>query len=218
MKRFLSVAGLAIALALPVFAVGCGSDTGDSEADIESGNAEYDGVIGAGAPKITVDKTRTPTQSASGRLVGWLPNSTADKAIARFAQLNKWNEIKDADGEPMFKSGKVTKNTITAGNGELAGELVSAVTLKVGGSSKAEASGRYVLHLENTDKATKFLVTVVSKGNLKIDVKFVPYKKGNVSGVIVDASLKVKLNVSESDADGLADGLKPIFAWIDVGA
>lgn len=217
MKRFLAVSGLVLGLSLPFYA-GCASDSGDSEANIESGNAEYDAVIAANKPKITVDKTRTSTQSASGRLVGWLPGSTPDKALARFAQLNKWGEIKKADGEAMFKSGKVTKNTISNGNGELSGELVAAVTLKVGGSAKSEASGRYTLHLENTDKATKLFITVVSKGNLKIDVKFVPYTKGGVEGVIIDASLKVKLNVSESDADGLADGLTPIFNWLDAGA
>lgn len=216
MKRLFSVAGLVLGLSLPFYA-GCASDAGDSEENVESGNAEYDGVIAAGKPKITVDKTRTPTQSASGRLVGWLPGSTNDKAITRFVQLGKWKEIKDADGEQMFKSGSAT-STIQNGTGTVKGELVSAVTLKIGGSSKTEANGRYILHLENTEKATKLFVTVVSKGNLKIDVKFVPYTKGGVTGVIVDASLKVKLNVSESDADGLADGLKPIFAWLDDGA
>ena len=216
MKRLLTISGLVLGLSLPFYA-GCASDTGDSEADIESGNAEYDAVIAANKPKISVDKTRTSTQSASGRIVGWLPGATPEKALARFAKLNQWNQIKNVEGDAMFKSGKVTKNTIVAGSGELTGELVAAVTLKVGGSCKADANGRYTLHLENTEKATKLFVNVVSKGNLKIDVKFVPYTKGGVEGVILDASLKVKLNVSESDADGLADGLTPIFNWVNAG-
>lgn len=216
MKRLLAVSGLVLGLSLPFYA-GCASDSGDSESNVESGNAEYDSVISANRPKISVDKTRTATQSASGRLVGWLPGSTPNKALARFVMLNKWSEIKDADGEAMFKSGSVN-SAITNGNGTISGQLVSAVTLKLGGSSKADANGRYTLHMENTEKATKLFVTVVSKGNLKIDVKFIPYKKGNAEGVIVDASLKVKLNVSESDADGLADGLLPIFNWLDAGA
>lgn len=218
MKSLRSVAALLTLLSLALVP-GCAAESGDAESNIESGNAEYDAVIGAGTPKITVDKTRTATQSAAGHLVGWIPGSTPARVLKRLGKLNQWNEIIGTDGEPLFESGTVTKNTIDAnGNGALEGELVAAATLKLGGTSR-NVGGRLIVHLENITPAKKLIfVTVVDKGNLKIDGKIVPYTKGGVSGVILDATLKIKLNVAQDEADGMADGLKPIFQWVKQGS
>lgn len=218
MRNLRTLCAIALGASL-AFIPACASESGDTESNIESGNAEYDAVIAANAPKITVDKTRTASQSASGHLVGWIPGSTPGRVLKRLGKLNQWNEIIGTDGEPLFESGTVTKNTIDAnGNGALEGELVAAATLKLGGTSK-NVGGRLMLHLENITPAKKLIfVTVVDKGNLKIDGKIIPYTKGGVSGVILDATLKIKLNLAQEEADGMADGLKPIFEWVKRGS
>src|SRR5687768_15286483 len=82
---------------------GCSAETGEeaeegSAAASAQENPLYDAVVRDGT-KVTTDRTRSATQSASTHLVGFLRGADADRVVEKLLTVQRWTEVRDVDGD-----------------------------------------------------------------------------------------------------------------------
>lgn len=206
---------LLLSLALPLG--GCAADAEGGDEPIDSAgsaaseNAAYEKVIRNGT---SVQNSAGPTasESASTKLVGWIPAKAPEKVLERLLTVGSWKEITDEDGERPFTQASILRQSGTG----VTRTVDAKLSLSAGVDIQAKATAKKVdenltVKMVNTSEYRHWLIgTVLKAEKLSIDLKLVPYK----SGTIVEATMKLKLEAAEDRAPGVAQTVVPIFDWL----
>jgi hypothetical protein len=212
-----------VALALPLvlalfgFVAGCvaplDEDDGDTTASASSRSVpEYDAVV-RGGTKVETDRTRSATQSARTRLVGYLPGATAPRAMSQLLDVARWTEIEDAEGEAAFQRARVSADERSEDGRIVDARLTldNGVAFDVRAVATTEDDDVLRLRITNTSGYRHWLAgRILDPNALTIDVKLVPY----ASGVIMDATVTAKLRKMEDRAVPLTTSIELIFNWL----
>lgn len=196
------------ALLLTATAACAASSDDDSEQASAEALTEYDNVVQHGT-KVETDSVPNASYSSKTRVVGYLPHTNTANAKAQLLKVDRWKEMKDDDGNKIFPSAGVQSATSTTVTAQLTlqGDIPLVVTLK----PTTDANGKVTIHITNTTGYTHWLVgQVLAPGKLVIDVMLVPKN----DGVIVDATMKVKLEQMEDKAAGFTASLPIVFDWL----
>jgi hypothetical protein len=118
MKLSLSGLSLLAALALVSAATGCAAPTEEEDVAAQGSevrrNPVYDAVIREGT-KIETDRTRNAQQSASTHLIGFLPRARAASVMDQLLAVQRWTEIRDAEGEKPFERAQLVSDSEAEG-------------------------------------------------------------------------------------------------------
>lgn len=178
-------------------------------------NPEYDEVVRDGT-KVATNTTRNAEQSASTRLIGFVPGTERDRVLDRLLSVDRWTEIRDPDGDRPFTSSELVSDTTENGTRTVVVMLTleGNVKLEIRGTAK-EGDGRVEIRMTNSTAYKHWLIgTVLEKNKLHISFDLVPYE----DGVIVDATMRAKLKKKEEKAAKLTGSLSSIFDWIAAGS
>jgi hypothetical protein len=211
--------GLVLAMSLATQACMAPADDDDpaaASASAQTENPFFDAVIADGT-KIETDATRTARQSASTRLVGYVPGGDATALLTKLLSVARWTEIKDREGEKPFTRAEVASDTVdeeTETRTVISKLTMSGrVTLDVTATA-APADEGFTVTFTNTSTYKHWLAgTILDPGKLVIDVKLVPYKRG----VIIDATMRAKMRKMEDKAPELTAAIASIFEWLAAG-
>ena len=206
---------LLLSLALPLGGCAAGSEGEDEPVDsagsAASEVAAYEKVIRNGT-SVQNSTAPTATESASTKLVGWIPAKAPEKVLERLLTVGSWKEITDDDGERPFTQASILRQTGTG----VTRTVDAKLSLSAGVDIQAKATAEQVdtnitVKMVNTSEYRHWLVgTVLKAEKLSIDLKLVPYK----NGTIVEATMKLKLEAVEDRAPGVAQTVVPIFDWL----
>jgi hypothetical protein len=216
----LTVLGFIGSLALASALSGCAApeeDEASAAAGSESAlgsNPEYDAVIAsASKSKVTTDSTRNAQQSASTHLVGFIPRGNADAVLDRLLAVQRWTEIRDVDGDKPFTKAQLLSDADANGSRTVTAKITldAGATLEIKAVAKDAEGGAIVVSATNTTSFKHWLAgTILDQNKLALDVRLVPYG----GGLIVDATMRVKLKKMEDKAPKLTGSVAPIFEWL----
>lgn len=201
-----------------VLATGCaGATEDDPEGTPGSGESAqtavpaYDAVIRNGT-KVDTNDTPSARDSASTRLLGWIPRVAPGAGAKQLLTVARWADIRDPDGGQPFTQARVVSDTGTGASRKVIVKLTldGGVDLDVKATT-SEQNGAITIKLVNTSAYSHWFVgTILEPEKLVMEVKLVPYK----DGVIVDATTRVKLARMEERAPKLTASITAIFAWL----
>jgi hypothetical protein len=217
----LTVLGFLGSLMLASAVSGCAAPGEEEEAAQSAGsesalgsNPEYDAVISSSTKsKITTDSTRNAQQSASTHLVGFIARGSADAVLDRLLAVQRWTEIRDVDGEKPFTKAQLLSDTEANGVRTVTAKITldAGATLEIKAVAKDADNGAIAVSATNTTKFKHWLAgKILDENKLAIDIRLVPY----ADGLIVDATMRVKLEKMEDKAPKLTGSVAPIFEWL----
>lgn len=182
-------------------------DSADSAATVVA----YDNVIRNGT-SVTNKTTPNATESASTKVLGWIPSVAPDKVLTRLLTVGSWKEITDAAGQRPFTQASILRQTGAGTTRTLETKLVLKSGVDIAAKATAKEDGtNLVVKIVNTSEYRHWLVgTVLKAEKLVIDIKLVPYK----NGTIVEANMKAKLETVEDRAPEATQSLVPMFDWL----
>jgi hypothetical protein len=195
-----------------VGAAGCAAQAGDDSASSDQALTEYEGVAKNGT-KVTSSTTPTETQSAKTRLVGFIKNTQLDAVANELLRIDHWKTIKDKDGNKPFDASSLKGDSTSNGVRTVTGKVTinGGIDLDLRATSRGDET-KTTLHFTNTTGYKHWLAgQILDPGKLTIDVTLVPLQ----DGVIVDATMKVKLDQMEDKAAGFCAALPLVFDWLD---
>jgi len=212
MRRSSLIFALPLALSLPL--AGCAAGVDDDpvdSADSAATVAAYEKVIRNGT-SVENKTTPTATESASTKVLGWIPSVKPDKVLARLLTVGSWREITDADGERPFTQASIVRQSGTGATRTLETKLVLKSGVDIAAKATAKEDGtNLVVKIVNTSEYRHWFVgTVLKAEKLVIDIKLVPYN----NGTIVEATMKAKLETVEDRAPEATQSLVPMFEWL----
>ena len=196
------------ALLLTATAACAASSDDDAETGTAQALTEYDSVVQHGT-KVESDPTPNATYSSKTRVVGYLPHTSPALAKTQLLKIDRWKEMRDDDGNKIFPSAGIQNATATTVTAQLTlqGDIPLIVTLK----PTTDANGKVTIHITNTTGYTHWLAgQILAPGKLVLDVMLIPKN----DGVIVDATMKVKLDQMEDKAAGFTSALPVVFDWL----
>ncbi len=197
-----------LALLLTATAACAAATDDDSESSSAEALTEYDNVVQHGT-KVESDTTPNAAYSSKTRVVGYLPRTTAALAKTQLLKIDRWKEMRDDQGNKIFPAAGIqnaTASTVTA-QLTLQGDIPLVVTLK----PTTAADGKVTVHITNATGYHHWLAgDILLPGKLVIDVMLIPKN----DGVILDATMKVKLEQMEDKAAGFTAALPIVFDWL----
>ena len=204
---------LAAFLLAPLSAGCAGSEPGTAASEEAlTSNPAFDAVIKDGTKIESVDQP-TATESARMHLVGWIPGRTQKSVLDQLFDLPRWTEIRATDGrQPFQKVDLLGAPPSKDGEERTVAAKVSLendVVLDFAGTSTMAGETASV-RVVNTSTYKVLFVTVVEPGSVEMTIGLVPYE----DGVIVDATMHVKLKHKEDRAPRLVASIKHIFDWL----
>jgi hypothetical protein len=219
-RTCLTVLGFVGSLALVSALSGCAAPTDDESVDsagAESAlvsNPEYDAVVrSASHRKVTTDSAHTAAQSASTHLIGFIPRGQANATLDRLLAVQRWTEIRDAEGETPFTRAQLLSNNDASGVRTVTAKITldAGATLEIKANAKDAEGGAIAMQATNTTKFKHWLAgTILDENKLAMDVRLIPYE----GGLIVDATMRVKLKKMEDKAPALTGSVTSIFDWL----
>lgn len=216
MKLSMLPAMLLGALVLSPALFGCAAPDDETEEIGAQGGAasqdpEYDAVV-RGGTKIETDDRRTADRSSSTHLVGYLPRARTEAVLDRLLAVQRWTEIRDAEGEAPFKKAERLSDASDGGVRTVTAKITTDGGAKIDLRATAKEDGeRLVVTITNTKAFKHWLAgTILEPGKLVMEIELVPYE----DGVIVDATMRVKLAKMEDRAAELTGSLASIFDWL----
>lgn len=191
--------------------VGCAGETDEDTATAEGALTEYEGVKRSGT-KVKSETTPTDAYSARTRLVGYIASAEVDDVQKQLLSVAQWTSIKSAEGDKPFEAASVKSDTTSGATRTVNGKvtLQGDVPLEIRAIAKAE-DGKTTVRIANTTGYKHWLAgKILEPGKLTIDVKLVELD----GGVIVDATMTVKLEQMEDKAPPFCAALPMVFDWL----
>jgi len=206
---------LRVVLALVGSAVGaCAAPTDLAETEAAAtGNSAFDAVV-AGGPRIETDRSISARQSASTRLLGFVPGREPAAVADTFADLGRWTELRTSNGKAIFSGADVLSDERGDPVRRVSARMTvqKILTIDLSAEARAANAGAHAVSIVSTSSAGSLLLggTVIEKGNLSIEARFVPYE----GGVIVDAEMRVKTKKHEEKSAELTETIGDLFRWV----
>lgn len=209
--RSRSLVLLVLSSCLSIGLVGCAASTEEEVASGDAALSEYDAVRQNGT-KVESDTTPTATHSAKTRLVGYIPGTTISDVADQLLQVDRWTSIRSPEGEKPFLSGSVESDTTSAGVRTVDGKVTldGDIPLALRATMRDSAEKALIQFTNTTGYKHWAAGKILEPGKLTIEVKLVPLE----GGVIVDATMAVKLEKMEAKAGALCASLPLVFDWL----
>jgi hypothetical protein len=204
------LSGFVLLLSLSLVGVGCAAPTEDV-ASADQALSEYQSVEKNGT-KVVSNTTPTESQSAKTRLVGFIPSAQVDAVAAQLLHIDRWTAIEDKDGNKPFESSSLKGDSTSGDIRTVTGKVTiqGGIPLDFRGQARS-AEDKTTIHFTNTTGYKHWLAgQILDPGKLTIDVTLVPLD----DGVIVDATMKVKLDQMEDKAADFCAALPLVFGWL----
>lgn len=192
--------------------VGCAGEVGEDAASAQSALTEYQAVKRNGT-KVRSSTEPTDAYSARTRVVGYIPSSEIDEVLEQLLTVRDWTSIRSRAGDKPFEAASVKSDTKSGDTRTLNGKvtLQGDIPLDIRAIAKAEDDETTVRIANTTGYKHWFAGKILEPGKLTIDVKLVALD----GGVIVDASMQVKLEQMEDRAPPFCAALPMVFDWLE---
>jgi len=206
--KLLSILLLSVSLA----AVGCASPTDEDTGAADQALTEYERVASGGKPKIESDTTPNEATSAKTRLVGFIKDVEVEAVAAELLHIDHWTSIKDKEGNKPFEAASLKGDSTSGDVRTVTGKVTidGGIALDLRATSR-KTEDKTSIKFANTTGYKHWLAgQILQPGKLTIEVTLVPLR----GGVIVDATMKVKLDQMEDKAAGFCASLPLVFDWL----
>lgn len=196
---------------------GSAADAGNAAA-AQTANPAYEAAARASSPKVETTTTPGEEVSSATSLLGFVPNRTVDEVASQLVDITRWREIKDGP-DPIFSSARELRDDEASPRRTVAGKVTLAsgdISLDVALTADARPDATRVVVTNTTGYRNFLLGRILDPGKLTMSFKLVPYEREGRGprGVIVEATVRVKLESFEDRAGAISSAVTPIFSWL----